>query len=748
MRVGTAVFSDFNFDDIPDFEPLELSLVVLRSNPFDESTLTKILNMEVDDLFEHFQWDELLCLLEISLTCDDRSTSNIAIAVHLRFLDTFSNHCQVKNPLFNVLRLLFSIIVKEEIPPDFMQIIDYTVIQSIRDDDRLMSRLQLLLQVIKFLPQYIQALPEKDVERVLLTMFMILNSGCILDADNSSIGKPFLMRDILFSIFPCAHKLMDILMKWPCFTVLQHADHSGLLSGLQYAIYNSYFSPSDIFKQSDQYMLWLFSCDMFLRLLLPWAKNGRIPVSLLSNLVRGSADKSARSISFEGGLPIPEYIDKTAKFRVNIKFFAVTNVDQNTMPEARHVIAALFTNIREKLSNFIEIRETHPLRATIIQHLLRISVHILETPQYISLLDTILPLSAQLESSNQGLRRVVLLEEFNYACATCHDDNWVRKNIISSASTRWLTCIYSCLQSVSREQLSIFLCPWATWMAVASTGVQDVYSKDITHTILNFCIRSLADTFDALYRDIIPKALEFIAQLVKLPHLLPPSLVGTLFDIVYSQLDIYPESVSTLCRLQSHSNQLLFLEKHLSHAPIEMEVLHGLAMGLALLGYLEVAVSIGFKCPLRSQEESLLQLREFAYAEDVSVEELLLHTYGGCATMNVLMQPLLNDLCSDTLYASHPLSQPFSDALSSVCSVSQELYHSHLDPNFSCSKLVKQFRSYETGAKPSPQARLFSVFDPLLPRQDTFRMIDKHHPFSEVSIYECLCYLLDKSKLI
>mmetsp|Transcript_4028 Transcript_4028/g.6240 ORF Transcript_4028/g.6240 Transcript_4028/m.6240 type:complete len:1201 (+) Transcript_4028:63-3665(+) len=61
-------FSIFNFDDLPDFEPLEVVLQLLRDKDTVVHGLNKLLVVGMDELFEHPQWPDLLSLLTGLLT--------------------------------------------------------------------------------------------------------------------------------------------------------------------------------------------------------------------------------------------------------------------------------------------------------------------------------------------------------------------------------------------------------------------------------------------------------------------------------------------------------------------------------------------------------------------------------------------------------------------------------------------------------------------------------------------------------
>eukprot|EP01041_Mallomonas_annulata_P004652 gene4652-9231_t len=87
-----GTFMSFNFDDLPDYEPLEVVLGLMRSDSMDIVPLDKLLQMDTMDLEEHCQWPELLVLLSNCL-CQQQVTNSSyetvlikVMAVHIRLL--------------------------------------------------------------------------------------------------------------------------------------------------------------------------------------------------------------------------------------------------------------------------------------------------------------------------------------------------------------------------------------------------------------------------------------------------------------------------------------------------------------------------------------------------------------------------------------------------------------------------------------------------------------------------------------
>ncbi len=86
-KSGGSLFSSFNFDDLKDFEPLEVVLRKLRDDPNSNEGLGKLMSIEAVELIEHSQWPEVVELLCRAITCatNDADKLNI-LALHVRLM--------------------------------------------------------------------------------------------------------------------------------------------------------------------------------------------------------------------------------------------------------------------------------------------------------------------------------------------------------------------------------------------------------------------------------------------------------------------------------------------------------------------------------------------------------------------------------------------------------------------------------------------------------------------------------------
>jgi len=85
---GVNYFSSFNFDDLPAFEPLEITLRLLRTQACSMAAMQKLMALEVGELIEHPQWHELLALLSAALlAAPSVDVLEFVIHLHVRFVE-------------------------------------------------------------------------------------------------------------------------------------------------------------------------------------------------------------------------------------------------------------------------------------------------------------------------------------------------------------------------------------------------------------------------------------------------------------------------------------------------------------------------------------------------------------------------------------------------------------------------------------------------------------------------------------
>ena len=72
---GVSLFDNFNFDDLPPYEPLEACLSLLRNDATSLAGIDKLMNFDVEELVEHPQWYELIMLLHRALVVSREDTA-------------------------------------------------------------------------------------------------------------------------------------------------------------------------------------------------------------------------------------------------------------------------------------------------------------------------------------------------------------------------------------------------------------------------------------------------------------------------------------------------------------------------------------------------------------------------------------------------------------------------------------------------------------------------------------------------
>jgi hypothetical protein len=190
---GGNYFSSFNFDDLPEYEPLEMTLERLRSDPCDEEMLNKLFEMDVDELMEHPQWSELLNLLSKSLlsvgdsrignvegrnNSSTRSATELSILVQLRFMFAFSGQ-QSLDIIQHLLAYLMECWVKGAACINDSMICNVGILKSFPLQRNLALCVQTFVKILEDLPRHLSHAATKDVDKIIATVFIILTHGYV-----------------------------------------------------------------------------------------------------------------------------------------------------------------------------------------------------------------------------------------------------------------------------------------------------------------------------------------------------------------------------------------------------------------------------------------------------------------------------------------------------------------------------------------------------------------------------------------
>jgi hypothetical protein len=101
-KKNDGYFTSFNFDDIPEYEHLEVTLKLLRSDHCNEGVLRKLVGLDVDELVEHPQWRELILLLRYSLYKGSEQCLILSLQLHLK-LSNYLPDYQAVDAVLNLL---------------------------------------------------------------------------------------------------------------------------------------------------------------------------------------------------------------------------------------------------------------------------------------------------------------------------------------------------------------------------------------------------------------------------------------------------------------------------------------------------------------------------------------------------------------------------------------------------------------------------------------------------------------------
>lgn len=101
-KKNDGYFTSFNFDDIPEYEHLEVTLKLLRIDHCNEGVFRKLVGLDVDELVEHPQWRELILLLRYSLYKGSEQCLILSLQLHLK-LSNYLPDYQAVDAVLNLL---------------------------------------------------------------------------------------------------------------------------------------------------------------------------------------------------------------------------------------------------------------------------------------------------------------------------------------------------------------------------------------------------------------------------------------------------------------------------------------------------------------------------------------------------------------------------------------------------------------------------------------------------------------------
>ena len=450
-------FKYFNLDDLPDYEPLEMTLAILRSAPEDAVALNKVYAMAAEDLFEHQQWDELITLLQLSLNSSQESISDLSLDIHERFMTTF-NGTQVVAPITNMLRHLSRTFLGFE-NSDLPVILEERI-GSPSPNPYLLRRVKTVSVLVANLCRYYFTVPDKFVEQLIFSLFILLGQGNVLISPHS----PRSLLSAALQSFPSAMRLQQPLRRWAATSSLPHAVKSGLLSALKTFTYNNCPSvDNSTASSSPSPLAWLLACEAYLELLQPWASAEVIPSPLLHS---SASEGLTERFSLHHELPPTDHLKDSWLVQPSQRSFSHANDHSLTYPEAQSAIYALFSHISSKLNilPWLSISEdmVDPALEVTVK-ILQIAWRILSPSQYANLTNCLLSTNFVLSNSACGLVST-LSREFIRICkyapveierlSGCLDA-WLRAVLVQGACEETLIALLSSQMRLSEASLAL-----------------------------------------------------------------------------------------------------------------------------------------------------------------------------------------------------------------------------------------------------------------------------------------------------
>lgn len=247
-------FTSINFDDLPDYEPLELTLKTLRGDHCCEKSLRKIFELDADELAEHPQWKELILLLRYSLYNGTEAGRAISLKVHLKLANYLPDY-QAIDAVGNLLNYFIDSWI--ETTPREIDTMPNNESTSSRSDcrhqrnevqlsDFMQFQLSVFTSVLYTLSERV-VLPSMEVEgdRVIASVFLLLSRAALpcssecVTAVGAKLSKderiPLLDAVALFTV-ENGDFLPNVMRRRNPTAVIMHAVHSGLIGVLNYQL--------------------------------------------------------------------------------------------------------------------------------------------------------------------------------------------------------------------------------------------------------------------------------------------------------------------------------------------------------------------------------------------------------------------------------------------------------------------------------------------------------------------------------
>jgi hypothetical protein len=243
-NVKDKIMNLFNFDDLADYEPLEVTLQALRQINISYEVFDKILSMDAGELIEHPQWEEFQQLLQQAiLSATDPLIIAKIMLIFMKLIIYFDDHPQGLDVTITYFKCLLQSLTSSSESQTSQQVfilaskadsmIDISLYEYITSIDFyriLFSSMINSLQTIacKKLGQY----NAKIIDELLILLFRLLVYGKIEvnHPGNPSVLQNLSIFDVMLYIDSGVIDLFDSLISsYNHYSLLQHASSTGLI---------------------------------------------------------------------------------------------------------------------------------------------------------------------------------------------------------------------------------------------------------------------------------------------------------------------------------------------------------------------------------------------------------------------------------------------------------------------------------------------------------------------------------------
>lgn len=228
-------FMNFNFDDLPSFEPLEVTLQILRVDHTDVTALTKLYNMDMSELIEHPQWVELLTILHQSLSDINNSNLYYVASVYHKMLTVLPGYQYIDTAnsiLSHLYRIWCTATAAGESPLNSTFSESEDILASVLSVPLIQTFFAIISTLLSTAKDHLVGSPDKTVNLMVATLFLVLARGRIeVELGTGELSHVHVLS-LLGSIGEDGSSFETLCIHWQPMQLLHHAAQSGLISVL------------------------------------------------------------------------------------------------------------------------------------------------------------------------------------------------------------------------------------------------------------------------------------------------------------------------------------------------------------------------------------------------------------------------------------------------------------------------------------------------------------------------------------